>query len=96
MHLQSTPQRWIREGDVEPTGEALDAEDLDTSEALVAQEDPVTGSAPGGGFSEREGHGYLCSKDTNLALRLDALAVKPCSSQAALRDLTLRSVGIGF
>ena len=48
MHLQSTPQRWIREGDVEPTGEALDAEDLDTSEALVAQEDPVTGSALGG------------------------------------------------
>ena len=45
MHLQSTPQQWIREGDVEPIGMALDAEDLDTSEPLAAQEDPVTGSA---------------------------------------------------
>ena len=52
MHLQSTPQRWNQEGDVEPTGEALEAEDLDTSEPLVAQEDPVTGSASGGGCSQ--------------------------------------------
>ena len=48
-HLQATPQQWSREGHVEPTGEALDVEDLDTSEPLVAQEDPVTGSAPGEG-----------------------------------------------
>ena len=45
--MQPTPQQWIREGDVEPIGMALDVEDLDASEPLAAQEDPVTGSVLG-------------------------------------------------
>ena len=45
--LQATPQQWNREGAVETTGAAVDAEDVDTSEAQVASElpEPSTSSS---------------------------------------------------
>ena len=43
--LQATPQRWIREGEVEPTGLALDVDELDTGEGIFASDEPDFGAA---------------------------------------------------
>ena len=45
--LQATPQKLVREGDVEPTGVAVDVEEIDTGEAQAEAEafDPVAVAA---------------------------------------------------
>ena len=46
--LQATPQQWNRQGGVEPSGLALDTEDVDTSEPQAAMEDLVPVAAGAG------------------------------------------------